>query len=375
MHNAANYINNHLYEVQMKYYETHFDDYLFSTEKFNLHPELCETIHRLPKNIHQLNNTIFYGPPGVGKYTQVLKILKKYSPSELKYEKKMKLTTEKQEYIYKISDIHYEIDMSLLGCNSKIVWHEAFSQIVDIISVKQDKIGVILCKNFHTIHTELLENFYSYMQHYNYCDANITIKFFIISEHISFLPEQIVNSSQIINIKRPDMELYEKMTLFAPCNERPDFVDKISFQKSHQINAEKHEATIKITSQINKEGILNAKEVKAFDYVRSTSDLPKDIFNIICDKLIDNISDKNALSFTNFRDNLYDILTYNIDISECMYYILSHFIKSRQLNGDAARDIIKRTHLFLKYYNNNYRPIYHLESMMFYIINKIHRHE
>jgi hypothetical protein len=26
----------------------------------------------------------------------------------------------------------------------------------------------------------------------------------------------------------------------------------------------------------------------------------------------------------------------------------------------------------LKYYNNNYRPIYHLESILFYLITKIH---
>jgi hypothetical protein len=359
----------------MKYHETHFDDYLFSNEKFNLHPELNTTIDGLPKNIHHLKNTIFYGPPGIGKYTQVLKILKKYSPSELKYEKKMKLATDKQEYIYKISDIHYEIDMSLLGCNSKIVWHEAFSQIVDIISVKQDKIGVILCKNFHTIHAELLENFYSYIQHHNHCDTNISIKFFIISEHISFIPEQIINSSQIINIKRPDMEFYEKMILFTPENEKDaDFLSRITFQKSHRVNKKKYDSATQITSQIIKEGILNAKEVKAFDSIHSTSDLPKDIFNTVCDKLIDNISDKDSLSFTNFRDNLYDILTYNIDVSECIWYILSHFIKARQLNNDSVHDIINRTHVFLKYYNNNYRPIYHLESMMFYIINKIHKH-
>ena len=32
------------------------------------------------------NNTIIYGPTGVGKYSQMLYFLKKYSPSSLKYE-------------------------------------------------------------------------------------------------------------------------------------------------------------------------------------------------------------------------------------------------------------------------------------------------
>jgi hypothetical protein len=363
----------------MKFYETHFDDYLFSSEKFNIHPEMAETINTLPKRISQTKNVIFYGPPGVGKYTQVLKILKKYSPSELKYEKKMKLSTEKQDYIYKISDIHYEIDMSLLGCNSKIVWHDTFLQIVDIIAVKQEKVGIIVCKNFHLIHNELLDNFYSYMQHYNHSDSIIKIKFFIITEHISFMPEQIVNCSRIVNIKRPTKELYEKLVLFTSPSEQlkndSNFLDTIVYQKSPGTNKYRYEETRKITQHIQEDGIINAKEIKSFHLIKSPSDIPKDIFNIVCDKLIQNISDKNALSFTGFRDNLYEILTYNIDISECLWHLISHFIKTGDLTPDKTRDIIKKTHIFLKYYNNNYRPIYHLESIMFYIINKIHNYE
>jgi hypothetical protein len=306
----------------MKYYETHFDDYLYSLDKYNLHPELIETINKFPKNIYQLKNIIFYGPSGSGKYSQVLKIIKKYSPSELKYEKKIKIATEKQEYIYKISDIHYEIDMSLLGCNSKIVWHEVFMQIVDIISVKQDKIGIIVCKNFHLIHGELLDIFYSYIQHYNYAQATIKIKFFIITEHISFLPESIINCSQIINIKRPSKDLYENIELFSSINNNEDrmiseqFTNKITFHKSNQINTQRHKKIKNIMDQINEEGILNVKEIKSFDLIETIDDVPKDIFNVVCDKLIDNISEMNDLSFTAFRDNLYDILKCEILIIE-----------------------------------------------------------
>ena len=129
----------------MKYYETTFDEYVSSCEKNNLHEELNI---QLPDKIENVENLIFYGPSGIGKYTQVLKHIKKYSPTQLKYQKKITITTEKQEYIYPISDIHYEIDMALLGCNSKTLWHEIFYQIVDIISIKETKVGFIVCKNF-----------------------------------------------------------------------------------------------------------------------------------------------------------------------------------------------------------------------------------
>jgi len=148
----------------MKFYETHFEEYINENQRQNLHPKLEKLYNKFPKDAPKLQNLIFYGPSGVGKYTQMLRSIKKYSPSELKYEKKISITFNKQQYFFKISDIHYEIDMSLLGCNSKLLWHEIYLQIIDIISAKNDKFGIIVCKFFNDIHSELLENFYSYMQ-------------------------------------------------------------------------------------------------------------------------------------------------------------------------------------------------------------------
>ena len=88
----------------MKFLETHFEEYVNVSE--NLHPKLTKIFAKFPKNITQLQNVIFYGPNGVGKYTQMLKCIKQYSPSDLKYEKKISLTYNKQTYFFKISDIH-----------------------------------------------------------------------------------------------------------------------------------------------------------------------------------------------------------------------------------------------------------------------------
>jgi hypothetical protein len=337
----------------MKYYETHYDEYINSVEKYNIHPELVDVINHFPNKNSELNNCIFYGPTGSGKYSQVLKIIKKYSPSDLKYDKKITLQNEKQNYVYRISDVHYELDMSLLGCNSKIIWHEAFLQIIDIISVKQDKFGIIICKNFHLIHSELLEIFYSYMQQYN-SQSIIKLKFFIITEHISFIPTNILNSCQIINIKRPNKDHYKNM---------------ISSQSSNT------NCKINILNQIDLNGILNLKETRYFSMINHVETIPKDIFNIICDNIIQEISKKDKLSFTDFRDTLYDILTYNLDVAECLWYILRYFIENNSLNSQDITDILNKSYYFLKYYNNNYRPIYHLESIMFYIINKIHKYD
>jgi Cdc6-like AAA superfamily ATPase len=357
----------------MRFYESHFEEYISASEKYNLHPELLPIRDSFPKKISEIENVIIYGPTGVGKYTQVLNILKKYSPSELKYDKKMTINTEKQNYIYRISDIHYEIDMSQLGCNSKILWHEIFFQIVDIISVKQEKIGVLLCKNFHLIHTELLEIFYSYMQQYNHSQTNIKIKFFIMTEHISFLPTTILNACQILRVERPSKERYVELSNLFTNDKTKPYLQYISDFKNNKKAVTHNKKLMDTLKEIDMDGIINTKEIRSFQLINSTEELPKDVFNIICDNIIREILNPKKISFTSFRDTLYDILTYNLDMTECLWYIIRFFIENNYLQKDDVSEILKRTYIFLKYYNNNYRPIYHLESIMFYIINKINK--
>jgi len=329
----------------MKYYETHYEEYVSSVNKINLHPEILPIIKALPNEIDKLTNIIFYGASGVGKYSQSLYLMKKYSPSDLKYEKKITIQTEKQEYNYKISDIHFEIDMSLLGCNSKILWNEIFLQIIDIVSVKQNKTGIILCKNFHLIHSELLEIFYSYMQQYNSIYSNIKIFFFILTEQLSFIPTKILNVCHLLRIQRPSKDLYKKLYN----NNSTELLDTISL-----------------------ESIVNIKEIRSFHLIKDSNNIPKDVFNTICDSIIEWILVPDKIEFTNFRDVLYDILTYNLDVAECIWYILTYFINNNHLNSKNITDILIQSYYFFKYYNNNYRPIYHLESIIFYIIIKVH---
>jgi len=333
----------------MKYYETHYEEYVSSVNKMNLHPEIFPIIKTLPNEINKLTNIIFYGASGVGKYSQSLYLMKKYSPSDLKYEKKITIQTEKQEYNYKISDIHFEIDMSLLGCNSKILWNEIFLQIIDIVSVKQNKTGIILCKNFHLIHSELLEIFYSYMQQYNSIYSNIKIFFFILTEQLSFIPTKILNVCHLLRIQRPNKDLYKKLYNNNSNNNTTELLDTISL-----------------------ESIVNIKEIRSFHLIKDSNNIPKDVFNTICDSIIEWILVPDKIEFTNFRDVLYDILTYNLDVAECIWYILTYFINNNHLNNKNITDILIQSYYFFKYYNNNYRPIYHLESIIFYIIIKVH---
>jgi len=314
----------------MKFLETHFDEYTNEVLKQNLHPKLEKYWSKFPDTLDKFGNLIFYGPSGVGKYSQMLHSIKKYSPTELKYEKKLSLTYDKKQYYFKISDIHYEIDMSLLGCNSKLLWHEIYQQIVDILSVKNNKTGIILCKNFHNIHGELLENFYSYIQD-NY-PLTVNIKYILLTEEVSFIPEPILNCFEIINISRPSKTAYNK------CSKQ------------------------KISTDLSVENITNIK------YLHVAIDELMYPHKIICDKIIKQMINVDELKFLTFRDLLYDIFIYNLDVSVCIFYILTKI----KIKTNDISNILLKTYSFLKYYNNNYRPIYHLESYLFYLISIIH---
>jgi len=192
----------------MKFLETHFDDYISSNKKCSLHPKLNKLYEGFPSKVENLKNLIFYGPKGIGKYTQALSCIKRYSNSELKYEKRLTINSNKENCIIKMSDIHFEVDMSLLGCNSKILWNDIYNQINDVVSTRVNTHGIILCKYFHKIHSELLDIFYSYMQSQSL--NNIKIIFIIITENISFIPDNIINNAQIISIPRPKISNYNK---------------------------------------------------------------------------------------------------------------------------------------------------------------------
>jgi hypothetical protein len=381
----------------MKYYETHYEEYIHSIEQYNMHPELLSLYQKFPKKLSDFGNLIVFGPTGSGKYSQVLYFLKKYSPSKLKYDKKITCQTDKVNYIYHISDIHYEIDMSLLGCNSKTLWHEIFLQIVDIVSMKTEKTGIILCKNFHMIHNELLEIFYSYIQHYNHYTSPVQIRFVLLTEHISFLPKNILNSFEHIGIKRPDKSKYIARVIdsdvrdeYSSKNKVENFIQHINplvhekkgegrtlfFMSENEPVRSRRKNKIKmIMDCVDTAYIINIKETESFGIMNDGSQIPKDNFNTICNSIIQEMLQYKKLSFTQFRDTIYDILVYNLDVAECLWYVIYYFIQRKLLSKEEILSIMNKTFIFLKYYNNNYRPIYHLESIFFYIISIIQKNQ
>jgi hypothetical protein len=327
----------------MKFNDNHFETYVEAATTTPLHPKL-KTIFAtgFPSLVNQLRNVIFYGPQGTGKYSQALACISRYSPTRLKYEKRLTVTFNKETYFIKISDVHFEIDMSLLGCTSKLLWNEIHNQIVDVISARADTVGIVLCKNFHTIHSELLETFYSYMHMPQ--DNHIRLKYIIMTEHIGFIPINILNSCEIVPVPRPTAAMYKKTFAIAP--------------------------SVKIIP----ENITNIKTLQNYESDPATTAAThphQELFNNLCDYIVN----VEQIRFAQLRELLYDILIYDFDITECTWSLITELKRKGLLRDADMSHVMINTYKFLQYYNNNYRPISHLENFVFMLVTVIHPHQ
>jgi hypothetical protein len=89
--------------------------------------------------------------------------------------------------------------------------------------------------------------------------------------------------------------------------------------------------------------------------------------NAICKIIID----KNT-EIKSIRLKLYDILTYNISIWKLINKIIEELYKEKLLTNDNCLEVYALIFKTMKLYNNNYREIFHLESLVVNLIILIH---
>ena len=166
--------------------------------------------------------------------------------------------------------------------------------------------------------------------------TSIDLKFILITEEISFIPDNILNCCEVINIARPTKCNYSK------CIKN------------------------KLPTSLKLENITNIKNL------HSSIDQLMVPHKIICDKIIESMIKIDDLKFLKFRDLLYDIFIYNLDITDCIWYIVNELSERKSIKAANISDLLIKTYTFFQYYNNNYRPIYHLENYLFYITSLIH---
>lgn len=198
---------------------------------------------------------------------------------------------------------------------------------------------------------------------------SVRLKYIILTEHVGFIPDNILHNCRIIHVPKPSLTNYNKC-----CAINLEF-DKIRVKNNSATAtvATMIQTQTQMQTQIEKnvKDVINNKNHNNHSNGNVTLSYPHP-YEKICNDILEKLKNPNDLVFLSFRDMLYDILIYNYDLGECIWYILNNLIKTNYLQMDDLSDILINTYASLQYFNNNYRPIYHLENYMYNLISKIH---
>jgi hypothetical protein len=160
---------------------------------------------------------------------------------------------------------------------------------------------------------------------------NINITYIILTNSISFIPNNILQRCILVPFKRPNKCEYEKL-----------------------INK-------KIPKNVKLNEIVNIKNIKSNVNITPIKNIK------LIKNLVNDIINYKNIDFLVLREHIYALLIYNLDIYECIYSILTRLIEKGKIKHEHLHKILFKSYRFLKLYNNNYRPIYHLESFIFYV--------
>jgi len=72
------------------------------------------------------------------------------------------------------------------------------------------------------------------------------------------------------------------------------------------------------------------------------------------------------------REQLYDILVYNLSVEECVWNIVKKLINENMIKQKNIQLSFRKVLDFLETYNNNYRPIFHLEKLTINLMKIVH---
>jgi hypothetical protein len=356
----------------MESFDNKFTDYLRLKQHYDITPSVTKKLDALqsspitPDNLHtqhHLHNLIFYGPPGVGKYASALHFISKHSPSKLAYDKKMLVESQKGDFNIRMSDIHFEVDMSLLGCNSKQVWSDIYVQIINVTAIRPSRTAIILCKGFDKIHSEFLEVFHSFMQT---TKTNMNIKFILLTEAVSFIPSIITDRCLLINVPRPSRTTYAKLTQLKKGFD----VTSISNIKSFKEKIDCDPTTVlvdDIVKFINPPiaTVSTSSGTSSGTTTSTTTSTTETTTNVTT------ATSATKFDFEELRRLLYEIYVRNLNVAEIMWKVTTSVL-TESLNAKYEHDIVKQTCVFVELLNNNYRPIYHLERYICFLITCIH---
>lgn len=149
-------------------------------------PKKIDKLFRYLSSNDTSHNLLIYGSKQSENYNTFMKYVTTITKNNEYTVKKLRITIPSgyETYIQK-GNIHFELNMETIP-NIKI-WSELYEHLRDIMIATNMKSCIILCKNFHSIHTDILDSLYSLFDDI----SNPVIKFVILTRDLTFINESI----------------------------------------------------------------------------------------------------------------------------------------------------------------------------------------
>tara|TARA_R110002074_G_scaffold30651_3_gene86549 strand:- start:375 stop:737 length:363 start_codon:yes stop_codon:yes gene_type:complete len=109
-------------------------------------------------------------------------------------------------------------------------------------------------------------------------------------------------------------------------------------------------------------GHVEPSEVTNIKLLKCNITSPK--YNKFIYSILDSIENYKDIDYLTLREQIYHLFIYQLDITNNIWILFEHFA-NKNLDIDKLDGFLQALVKFLKYYNNNYRPIYHLERLIY----------
>jgi len=322
-------------------------------------PDVLNTLVDIANTNKLCTHTFFYGPPGVGKYSHALHFLRTQSPSHFNHSyippvqiytnipepPRIKYIPE-QQYIFRVSDVHIEIDMEQLVSYSEqtITAHHILTLWNEIMSVAMS-FSYILCLNISRAPILLIRHLHSYMVPCwdQYKQKKQVPRFIFLGESICAIPKRMCDLvTTYVHFNRPSNHIYN--TCIQQNMSIPSFVSTIqnnnitNIKELYDIAAKQNEPKIEQKKKKDDMPITNNKNKKTVEY---------NLFKLQCDKMVNimcKLFDNTQIIHypSEIRNVLHEWALYRICPEEGIWYVIGRCICENMLSNVNVKQLFKQ---------------------------------
>ena len=295
-----------------------------------------------------LGNYIFFGREGCGKYTMALNYIREYSENRLHSLRTLNLTFNKKTYVLPMSDVHFEVEMNLLGSSAKSLWVHIMQNVYDITVARRRKMSIVLCKNCHTITNEHMDIMQSYVKHSSDPSRKCEVYYVFLTEHLSFIPREISHVFVVVRVP-----IYARQLVASTGDEA---------------------ASVSVGGNRICAEVLGPSHAEVCAEAGSASQLFK--YRSIIDSTIErHIYRFRPEDLTSIRNAIYDIFIYHISPYDVVWSVFSRCCvrQSTSWGHGVFESLCFYIHEMFAQYNSNYRPILHIEKWVVHMTRLVMR--